>query len=191
LFMAQSLLGMASTYVEQDRIRQAVAVLKEAEKLAIEIGSKESLQEAYKELAVHSADMTDCQGAYYYQKMLTAVNDSLFKNANEKRLNLMLTTFDLEQKQREVEVQELTIKQQRLAKNAFLVGLLFILVIAFIVFRNYLAKARINKILDKQNEEIDRLLKNIFPEKVARELQESGRATPRDYDSVTVLFTDF
>ena len=32
---------------------------------------------------------------------------------------------------------------------------------------------------------------NILPAEVANELQESGEATPRDYESVSVLFTDF
>jgi class 3 adenylate cyclase len=34
-------------------------------------------------------------------------------------------------------------------------------------------------------------LLNILPAKVAKELQQDGYATPRDYESVTVLFTDF
>lgn len=37
----------------------------------------------------------------------------------------------------------------------------------------------------------DDLLLNILPVEVADELKKSGRATPRRYDSVTVLFTDF
>jgi class 3 adenylate cyclase len=39
--------------------------------------------------------------------------------------------------------------------------------------------------------EADKLLLNILPAEVARELKETGAATPRYYESVTVLFTDF
>ncbi len=35
------------------------------------------------------------------------------------------------------------------------------------------------------------LLLNILPQEVARELQDQGAAIPRDYQSVSVLFTDF
>jgi len=42
-----------------------------------------------------------------------------------------------------------------------------------------------------QKLEIEKLLLNILPAEVAHELQEKGLATPRYYDSVTVLFTDF
>ncbi|MFC1734256.1 adenylate/guanylate cyclase domain-containing protein, partial [candidate division KSB1 bacterium] len=76
-------------------------------------------------------------------------------------------------------------------KNAFLLGLILILVIAFILFRNNRIKRRTNRILDRQKAEIESLLLNILPQEVATELQTSGKATPRYYESVSVLFTDF
>ncbi|HBB92819.1 MAG TPA: hypothetical protein DC042_14165 [Bacteroidales bacterium] len=78
-----------------------------------------------------------------------------------------------------------------MVKNAVFGGLILILIIAFIIFRNYLNKVKINRLLDKQNVQIENLLLNILPAPVAKELQESGKASPRDYSSVTVLFTDF
>ena len=78
-----------------------------------------------------------------------------------------------------------------MVKNAFLAGLLLILAIAFIIFRNYLDKVKVNRLLDKQKAQIESLLLNILPVEVARELQDQGAATPRDYQSVSVLFTDF
>lgn len=87
-----------------------------AEDLAIEVGSKESLKEAYEGLADHYAELNDYKDAFYYQELLTAVNDSLFKSANEKRLNFMLATDNLEKKEREVEVQELIIQKHNLEK---------------------------------------------------------------------------
>jgi class 3 adenylate cyclase len=83
------------------------------------------------------------------------------------------------------------IQKQRIAKNAFLAGLVLILIIAIIIFRNYKVKVKINKILDKQKEEIETLLLNILPKKIARELRESGVSKSRNYESATVLFTDF
>jgi len=46
-------------------------------------------------------------------------------------------------------------------------------------------------LLDSQKLEIESLLLNILPAEVARELQQNGQATPRYYESVSVLFTDF
>ncbi len=55
-----------------------------------------------------------------------------------------------------------------------------------------------NKAIEKQKEEIslerkksDKLLLNILPEEVAKELKSTGKATSKKYDNVTILFTDF
>ena len=45
--------------------------------------------------------------------------------------------------------------------------------------------------LDKQKDQIESLLKNILPAEIAKELQRDGHATPRYYEKVSVLFTDF
>ena len=45
--------------------------------------------------------------------------------------------------------------------------------------------------LEEQKEEVEKLLLNILPKETAEELQAKGRATPRQYNSATVLFTDF
>ncbi len=66
-----------------------------------------------------------------------------------------------------------------------------------------------NKLLDRHNKELelqvaertkqlqaekkksDQLLLNVLPNEIATELKEKGEATPRHYEMVTILFTDF
>lgn len=43
----------------------------------------------------------------------------------------------------------------------------------------------------EEKKKSDQLLLNILPEEVARELKEKGRTTAHQYDSVSVMFTDF
>jgi ligand-binding sensor domain-containing protein/class 3 adenylate cyclase len=45
--------------------------------------------------------------------------------------------------------------------------------------------------VEKEKKKSDDLLLNILPAETAEELKSTGRASPRKYDSVTVLFTDF
>jgi len=47
------------------------------------------------------------------------------------------------------------------------------------------------KELEKEKQKSDRLLYNILPVSTAEELKETGKATPKSFESVTVLFTDF
>ena len=63
--------------------------------------------------------------------------------------------------------------------------------IALLIYRTYRIKSKTHKIVDKQKNEIEHLLLNILPKEVAHELQRSGRATPKQYENVSVMFTDF
>lgn len=48
-----------------------------------------------------------------------------------------------------------------------------------------------NQIIEKEKERSDELLLNILPEEVAEELKNSGESLAKQYNDVTVLFTDF
>ena len=45
--------------------------------------------------------------------------------------------------------------------------------------------------VNDQKKQIESLLHNILPEEIADELRQNGQATPKHYELVTVLFTDF
>ncbi len=45
--------------------------------------------------------------------------------------------------------------------------------------------------LSQEKEKSDKLLLNILPKEIATELKDKGRAVPRHYKEVTILFTDF
>ncbi len=46
-------------------------------------------------------------------------------------------------------------------------------------------------LIEDERHKSDQLLRNILPDEVAQELKSHGYATPRHYESATVLFTDF
>jgi len=53
------------------------------------------------------------------------------------------------------------------------------------------SRRKARKLLLEEMERSDKLLLNILPEDVARELEEKGHAKARYFDQVTVIFTDF
>jgi class 3 adenylate cyclase/tetratricopeptide (TPR) repeat protein len=106
---------------------------------------------------------------------------------------------------KENEINELNLNKVK-ARNRFLLGLAALaLLILYLVYRGLRFAKKTNKLLVKQNNEIerqrdeidherkrsDKLLLNILPEETAAELKEKGSATPRHYEQVSVLFTDF
>jgi len=187
LDMVRALLALADTYVLRKDYNTALDVLGEAKQLTIEVGSIREEKESYEKLVQSYENLGDYKNAFFSQKELTRTKDTLNIIANERNLGRLQLNYDIDKKQGEIELltkdrelQRLTIQKQKLFKNAFLAGGLLLLIIAFIILRNYLAKVKINKLLDKQNEEIEGLLLNILPEEVAKELQEYGKAKPRD-----------
>jgi len=198
LDMAKVHLGIAETFSLQGQHTAALVAYKQANKLAAELRSKEELRDTYTGLALTYSELADYRNAFRYQELLTAIKDTLFYAANQKQLDLIHANADNEKQKGEIDLltkdkalQDLNLQKERIVKNAFVGGFIVILIIAFVIFRNYRNKVKTNKLLDKQNEEIEELLLNILPAEVAKELQHEGYATPKNYDSATVLFTDF
>ena len=198
IHIVPSLQGIAANYAAQKDYTTALEYFRQAEAFAVEQKSFPGLKELYSKMASSYAHSGDFAQAFEYQKKLDAVKDTLFNEATQKKLGLLQFEFDLEKKQGEINLltkdkalRDEQLKQQRFAKNAFAIGLVLIFLIAFIIFRSYRIKAKTNKILDRQKDEIENLLLNILPAEVAHELKVTGKATPRSYNNVSVLFTDF
>ena len=191
LFLEQSLRGIAAVYDSTGNFQKAQESLTKAERLAKELNSLYDLEEIYKGQAFTYLKLSDFKNASTYQSLLLAIKDSIYYREADNKLQATEFNFNLQKKQSQIDLQEVSIARQKLARNAFIAGFGLILVIAMILYRNYRNKIKINRLLDTQKAQIETLLSNILPTEVSRELQVTGEATPRYYESVTVLFTDF
>ena len=198
LDMTASLLGLAETYVQQGDIVSSILTYKKAEEIAEEIGARNELRAAYEGLASSYEKFADYNNAFVYQKLLTDIKDTLYVADNDRKLQSMQFNHELEKREGQIELlttdkalQDAIIQKQKFVKNAFIIGFILIMMVALQTLRNYFRKVKTNKLLDKQKVEIETLVLNILPAEVATELRTEGSATPRSYDSVSVLFTDF
>lgn len=198
LDIVQSLIGLAKTNISKKDFSNALIYLKKAEKISYKHNFSGELKSVYESFSNAYNLLNDYKNAYVYQYKFSAIKDTLYNIETDRKLGSLQFDFDIQKKQSEVdlltkdnELQEVDIKRQKFAKNAFLVGLFLILMIAIITYRNYLRKVKTNKILDKQKDEIEGLLLNILPAEVAKELQTTGQAVPRHFNEASVLFSDF
>jgi class 3 adenylate cyclase/tetrahydromethanopterin S-methyltransferase subunit B len=198
LRILEALQGVASVYLKKSDTKTAITYFKRAEDLANQLKSSPSLKDVYEGIAKAYKNAGDYKNAFLYQSKLTSVKDTLFNEITERKLVAVRLESDLRKKQDEItllakdkDLQAISIKRQKLAKNAFMIGLILAFIIALLIFRNYRIKVKTHKILDQQKSEIEGLLLNILPEEVAHELKKTGHATPRHYESVSVMFTDF
>ena len=95
-----------------------------------------------------------------------------------------LLSFEVSQKQIEVDLLQEEKKNQRLIWIGLTVILGLISSLLFSVFRY-------SKKINKERKRSDNLLLNILPAETATELKTKGKVVARKFESVTVLFTDF
>lgn len=198
LEMTATLIGLSDTYTQQGDVKLAITTYKRAERLAEEIGAKNELHDIYMALSTLYSEQSDFRNAYKYQALLTEINDTLYVAANAKTIQSIQFNYELDKREGQIELltkdkalQEAIIQKQKFVKNAFIAGFILIMLVAFQTLRSYFRKVKTNKILDRQKAEIETLVLNILPSEVATELRTEGSATPRSYESVSVLFTDF
>jgi class 3 adenylate cyclase/Tfp pilus assembly protein PilF len=194
----QTLIVFGNLYVARADYKTALSYYNQAEKIAATMPPTDDKKDLYEAMAQTYNKLSDYHDAFKYLTLFSVIKDSIYNIAADKKLANLQFDFDLQKKEGEISLltkdkalNELQIKKQTFARNAFAGGLLLVFLIAALLYRNFRAKVKTNKILDHKNAQIEHLILNILPSEVAHELQEKGRATPRNYDSVSVLFTDF
>jgi len=194
----QTLRDIANLYKEQNDFTTALNYYDKARVMAEELKAVSDLQDIYSGMAVSYSNTNQFKDAFKYQKLLSNINDTIYTTARDKKLGALQFEFDLEKKQNEInlltkdkDLQIVQTKRQKFAKNAFMIGLFLAFIIAALIYGSYRDKVKTHMLVDRQKNEIEHLLLNVLPKEVAKELQLTGRATPRHYNSVAVMFTDF
>ena len=198
LQLVRSFSGLGDVYAQTGDIGLAVVNYNKAREIAEPIQANVELKDLYQKLSSVYSKTSDYRNAFLFQEKYANVKDRLYNIETAKKLNKLQFDFDLSKKEGEIRLltnekilKEAEVKAEREAKTAYAIGLIILLALVVIVLRNYRRKVKTNKILDSQKAEIEGLLLNILPVQVAQELKTNGQAIPRNYDSVSVLFTDF
>ncbi len=198
LEMSQSLLGLAETYRQQGDNPSAISAYIRAQDIAKGIGANYELKDAYEGLAGLYEKVSDYRNAYKYQTLFTSIKDTLYNAEMDKRIQAVTLNFDLEKKQGEIDLltkdkalQELDIRRQKIIRNAVGITGILLLLMAIGLFNRYRYVRKTKKIIENEKERSEKLLLNILPFETAEELKEKGSATPKHYEMVSVLFTDF
>ena len=191
-------------YLKQARLSEAIGKLEGAlswfeagnyKKMSIRI--YEHLAEAYKEAGM-------LQKAYEYMRRYGYSRDSVYTHQKDRAMQqVSLYRSEREERDKEllnkqIEINERDLEYQRNLRNFFfLLGIVLFLLLAVLVNR-YMFERKTKRLLkekngaiEKEKDRSEKLLLNILPADVAEELKEKGASEARDFDEVTVLFSDF
>jgi class 3 adenylate cyclase len=190
--MAMSLNALAFAHEENGDLELAIELYEKSIPSALELSnSNAELLDAYSGLVRLNLILSNSIKVLEYQNLVQNVKDSIYNIESAKAQNRLLFNYEIEKKEGEIallnkenELQKAQEEKQKLIRNGFVYAFLLVLVFASVVLiqRNKIKKGK--KLSDK-------LLHNILPDEVAEELKEKGESVAKDFEDVSVLFSDF
>lgn len=198
LEMSQSLLSLADTYQRKGDVPKAIETFNKAKELSVAIGALYEMQNSYQGLANSYSEISEFKKAYNNQVLFSQMKDTLYNAEMDKKLQAQSLSYEIEKKQGKIsllekdqELKDVELKRQKAIRNGAAALGLLLLVIVGGLFNRYKYTKKTNKIIEAEKERAETLLLNILPAETAEELKTKGFATPKYYEKVTVLFTDF
>lgn len=96
----------------------------------------------------------------------------------------------MEQQMKEA-IADKEIEKQKLIKDVSIAGLALVLIFSALLYNRFRLITKQKIIIETEKKRSDELLLNILPIDVAEELKTKGKAEAKQFDEVTVMFTDF
>lgn len=169
--------NIGTCYLMQNNLDAALLYLNKGVKILNEIGSKDGVKDAYSALASVYEQKGDFKKAYEYQVMYADLRDTLFDEQVSEKMTEMNAKYESEKKNKEIVKKDAEISRQQadaekqsIVRNAFIIGFLLVLILAFFIYREYKQKQRANLLLDRKNEQITdsinyakRIQDSVFP----------------------------
>ena len=155
--------NIGEVYTKQKSFKQAEAMLDTALALYRKMGQKSGLKDTYKSFAELYYAKGDFRNAYEYTNRYGSIKDTLLNEKNTRQVAELQTIYETEKKNKQIEIQDLQLSQQKLELNkkqiviySISAGLFLILLLAFFIYRGYTNKQNANKILSEKNELIEK-----------------------------------
>lgn len=192
-------LGIGKIYALNGRRDEAMNIAKKALEMAKEQGALEEQLSAMDILIQGYRELGNAKQALFIQDEMFLIQDSIALEETAQRLqemefNRQMLADSLRQEEEKLNIEiayQQEVAKKEKAKNLMMAGgLLFLLAAIGFFFRwRFVKKSR--DTISKEKDRSEHLLLNILPAEIAEELKEFGEAKARDFEMVSILFTDF
>lgn len=198
-YIGDSQIAIGNIYAGQGRNKEAVKKCSEGFTIAQKIGSLSLKKDACDCLYHSYKTLGDDKKALAYYEKSNIFEDSL--NSKETTNRMMNMEFQKQQltdsiayvkKEHTIQIKHKEeVQKKEKQRNAIIISLFFILVLAGGLWNrlNFVKKSR--EALRVEKDRSEELLLNILPEEIAEELKQKGSVNARDFNLVSILFTDF
>ncbi len=191
-------------YKEQGRFSEAIPLLEQALEYFEGIRYINVAQDIRAALADCYAGVNRYLDAFRSMRTYAYQKDTIYSDQRDKAFEQIALFREQKQEQEkallntELELRNRDVKLQKSIRNASIAIGLLMLILAIAFARSFMVERKVknalrdkNRIIEEEKARSDELLLNILPASVADELKQKGVSEARDFDQVTVLFTDF
>jgi adenylate cyclase len=189
---------MSTIYLESGDRARALNYANRSLELANHYGLKDQISNSNLTLSKIYEQAGLPQTALEYYRKHIIYRDSVNNISAVQEMANLRTDYEVSQKQIEVDllekeayIKDLQTKRQRFIIYGVVIAMVFIALLAFVVYRRFLYEKQTKQIIEKEKDRSEKLLLNILPAETAEELKEYGSVKVLRNESVTVLFTDF
>lgn len=151
-------IAFADLYSQKKEYEKAINYGEKALGLAKQNKLIDSEIEALKSLANIYSQARNYSKAFQYQQMFSNLKDTLLTEKNGRAITEMNTKYETEKKEKQIEIQNLTLTQQNLELNkkqiiiyATAGGIALLMTLSFFIFRSYKQKKKANLQLEEKN----------------------------------------
>lgn len=186
-------------YYDLEQYQEAIRYCLRGLEIAKRINGLDARKDACKCLYDSHKKLNNNSEALAYYEVLQNIEDSL--NHEQTSMDLQKMEFsrlmyedsiaNVEKARLVEEAHQAQVRSERETRNWSIAGGVFALLLAGGFFSRWRYIRRANQLISKEKERSDSLLHNILPAEVAAELKEKGESEAKDFEQVTVLFTDF
>jgi len=170
----------------------ALEISRETGAINIQRDACECLYNAYKGIGNNN------EALVYHEQMLK-LDDSLKAEETVRKLAqiefnkqvLADSVTRAEEERLAEEAFEAEISKGKQTRNLYLFGGIFFVILSGALYSRWRYVRKSRDEISKEKDRSENLLLNILPAEVAQELKEKGRTEARDFDMVSILFTDF
>lgn len=186
-------------YTKTAELDSAVRYCREGRDLALEIGYLRMAAEACKCLSYSYKEQSNLEEAMQAKELYTVLRDSMHELRLAKKLKLIevaeILAADSTRMERRLEQQarshQAALDLSAKSRNIYIFLSLCVFVLAAGIYGRLHQIRKEKQEVEEEKRRSDHLLANILPAEVAEELKAKGKTNARQFEEVSILFTDF
>ncbi len=151
---ATATLNMATTYAKLGELDLAENLGRECLEIYDKAKNKESLRESYEAISIIFAGKGEYKSAYHYLDTNRILAAEMFNTSSQESMAEMETKYQTKKKEQQNKLLQKDIERKQVVQYAMGGGILTLVLIAILIFYQFRAKKKANKLLNEQNDEI-------------------------------------